>query len=86
LDEGALEKYRVEKADHHLPRHVIKTSRPGGVNVYFANTRQMWVFYGNGNQPVDEWGCHTELILDDQSAEFDDLFKRASSSPVISVD
>ncbi|MFT5369555.1 MAG: hypothetical protein ACI8V2_004533, partial [Candidatus Latescibacterota bacterium] len=60
-------------------------SRPGGVNVYFENSRQMWVFYGNGNQPVDEWGCHTELIRDDESAEFDDLFKRASVSPVISV-
>ncbi|MBT3604220.1 MAG: enolase [Candidatus Latescibacteria bacterium] len=86
LDEDALEKYRVEKADHSLPRHVIKTSRPGGVNIYFATTRQMWVFYGNGNQPVDEWGCHSELIRDDESVEFDELFKRASESPVISAD
>ncbi|MGA1199289.1 MAG: hypothetical protein ACO36I_22570, partial [Candidatus Latescibacterota bacterium] len=77
---------RVDKADHSLPRHVIKTTRPGGMNIYFAKTRQMWVFYGQGNQPVDEWGCHSELIRDDASAEFDDLFQRASVSPVISAD
>ena len=83
IDEDALEKYRVDKADHTLPRRLIKVSRPGGVNVYFANSRQKWVFFGNGNQPVDDWGCHTDLIEDDQSSDFDSLHQRASVSPVI---
>jgi len=83
LDMDALEKYRVEKADHALPRRLIKVSRPGGVHIYFANTRQKWVFYGNTNQPVDEWGCRTNLIEDDKSSQFAELHARASQSPVI---
>ena len=83
LDEDALERYRVEKADHSLPRRLVKVTRPGGVNIYFANSGQKWVFFGKGNQPVDEWGCQTELLDDDGSADFADLHQRASQSPVI---
>jgi len=78
LDEEALEKYRVEKADHTLPRRLIKVMRPSGGHVYFANSQQKWSFFGAGNQPVDDWGCPTVLIDDDGSGEFDDLHRRAS--------
>ncbi len=86
LDRDALEHYRVEKADHSLPRRLVKVIRPGGVNIYFANSGQKWTFYGKGNQPVDDWGCQTELLDDDGSAEFADMHKRASQSPVITSD
>ncbi|MBT6146307.1 MAG: enolase, partial [Gemmatimonadetes bacterium] len=86
LDEGALSKYRVEKADHSLPKRLIKVSRPGGVNVYFANSGQKWEFYGKGNQPVDEWGCSTEYLEDDGTAEFSDLLTRAGQSPVVTME
>lgn len=86
LDEGALEKYRVEKADHSLPKRLVKVSRPGGVNVYFANSGQKWTFFGRGNQPVDEWGSSTELLEDDGSAEFAELHRRASESPVLTAE
>ena len=85
LDENALEKYRVDEADHALPRRMIQTTRPGGVTIYFANTSQMWTFYHGGNSPVDEWGCHTELLDDDGSADFNDLYVRAEVSPVITT-
>jgi hypothetical protein len=42
------------------------------------------VFFGKGNLPVDEGGSHTELVDDDGSAEFADLHKRATESPVLS--
>ena len=83
IDEDALEQYRVEKADHSLPRRLIKVSRACGVNVYFANTRQKWTFFGHGNQPVNEWGNHTELLDDDGTPEFTKLHERASQSPVL---
>ena len=86
LDADALEKYRVEKADHSLPRRLIRVTRPGGVHIYFVNSRQKWVFYGTTNQPVDEWGCSTELLDDDGSTEFADLHKRASEAPVVTRD
>ena len=86
VDDDALERYRVERADHSLPRRLIKVSRACGLNVYFANTAQKWVFFGNGNQPVNEWGNHTELVDDDGSASFADLHQRATQSPVLSAE
>lgn len=83
FDEAALEKYRVEEADHAIPRHLIRVTRPGGTQINFARTEQMWDFYMAGNQPVDEWGCHTELLDDDGSADFAKLYAQANASPVI---
>jgi hypothetical protein len=85
MDEDAIEKYRVEKADHSLPRRMIKVNRASGLNVYFANTRQKWVFFGDGNLPVDDWGSSTDYIDDDGSADFDALFKRAEMEPVVTA-
>ena len=79
-----MEKYRVEKADHSLPRRLTCVVRPGGARVYFANSGQKWDFFGRGNRPVDDWGCRTELIDDDGSSEFADLHERASRGPVVS--
>ena len=83
MDEEAIETYRVEKADHELPRRLIKVIRASGMNVYFANTKQKWVFFGDGNLPVDEWGSATEYLDDDGSLGFEELFKRASEAPVL---
>ena len=83
MDEDAIETYRVERADHELPRRMIKVNRPSGVNVYFANTRQKWVFFGGGNLPVDEWGSSTEYLDDDGTKAFDELFKQASEELVL---
>ena len=86
IDEDALERYRVDTADHSLPRRLVKVTRPGGVNVYFANSGQKWTFFGRGNQPVDDWGCDTDMIDDDGSAEFSSLYDRAAESPVITTE
>jgi L-alanine-DL-glutamate epimerase-like enolase superfamily enzyme len=83
MDEDAIETYRVDKADHALPRRMIKVNRPSGLNVYFANTKQKWVFFGNGNMPVDEWGSSTEYLDDDRSKSFEELFARAEVAPVV---
>jgi len=60
--------------------------RPGGVNIYFANSGQKWTFYGKGNQPVDEWGCSTEYLDDDGTSDFSNLLERAAQSPVITTE
>ena len=83
IDENAIEKYRIKKADHDLPRRLIKVTRPGNINLYFSNTQQKWTFFQDGNHPVDEWGSKTELIDDDGGSEFSDLYTRASTSPVL---
>jgi hypothetical protein len=69
-----------------LPKRLIKVIRPGNINVYFVNSGQKWEFFGKGNQPVDEWGCSTELLEDDGSGEFASLHERASVSPVITAE
>ncbi|HAA75655.1 TPA: enolase [Candidatus Latescibacteria bacterium] len=83
MDEDAIERYRVEKANHDLPRRMIKVNRASGLNVYFANTRQKWVFFGDGNLPVDDWGSSTEYMEDDGSEGFEELYRKASDGPVL---
>jgi L-alanine-DL-glutamate epimerase-like enolase superfamily enzyme len=88
LDEAAISKYRVEKADLTLPNRLIKYSRANGVNVYFAdnshNTAPMWTYFSQGNQPLFERGVKTELLEDDGSSAFADLRARALVAPVLS--
>ena len=83
LDEDALERYRVDKADHSLPRRLTEVTRPGGTKIYFVNSGQKWTFFQGGNRPVDDWGSTTRLVDDDGTSEFEDLFRRASASPVV---
>lgn len=90
IDEAALEKYRVEEADLSLPRRLVKFTRACGVSVYFADnshsTSPMWNYFRTANQPVFEWGNHTELLEDDGSAEFADLHARALVAPVLTAE
>ena len=83
LDQDALERYRVEKADHSLPRRLTEVIRPGGTRIYFANSGQKWTYFQGGNRPVDDWGCTTLLLDDDGTKDFADLHRRASEGPVV---
>ncbi len=92
LDEAAIAKYRVEQADLSIPKRLIKYSRPCGVNVYFSNilgyhsqqTSQIWNYFAQGNQPAFEQGVNTELLDDDGSPGFADLYERTQVAPVLS--
>lgn len=87
VDEAAIDKYRVEKADLSLPRRLVKYSRDCGISVYFSDhshsTSPVWDYFKAGNQPAFERGVTTELIDDDGSAEFADLHARAKENPVL---
>lgn len=87
IDEDALAKYRVEKADLALPKRLVKYSRPNGVNVYFADdshsTSSVWDYFRHANQPLFERGVKTELLDDDGSSAFADLHKQALIAPVM---
>ena len=86
VDQAALDRYRVDKADLELPRRVIRYRRPSGLTVHFAAHAlpgsSMWNYFAAGNQPAFEGGVVTELIDDDGSGEFDRLFERTLVSPV----
>ena len=87
IDEQALTRFGVEQADLELPRRLVRYSRACGVHVYFASdshhTSDMWRYFAAGNQPAYERGVHTELLDDDGSAEFADLYRRAQAGPVV---
>ena len=88
IDEAALDKYRVEKADLTLPKRLIRYSHANGVNVYFAdnshNTAPMWQYFSKANQPLFERGVTTTLLEDDGSASFADLHQAAQAGPILS--
>ena len=86
VDEAALDKYSVKRAEHSLPKRLIKVCRPSGVNVYFTRPAQNWEFTWSGNQPVDEWRSRTEYLDDDGSPEFTSLHAEASNAPVFRRD
>jgi L-alanine-DL-glutamate epimerase-like enolase superfamily enzyme len=87
VDEAALETYCVDEAELALPRRMVRYSRPCGVEVYFAddshNTSDMWKYFATGNQPLYERGVRTELLDDDGSRSFEDLYTRAKVAPVL---
>lgn len=87
IDEAALAKYRVEKADLSLPKRLVRYRRANGVSVYFADnshsTAPMWNYFRTNNQPLFERGVTTELLDDDGSPAFADLHKRALEAPVL---
>jgi L-alanine-DL-glutamate epimerase-like enolase superfamily enzyme len=87
IDEEVLAKHRVEQPDHTLPRRLVKFTRACGISVYFANdshhTSEMWRYFSLGNQPVFERGNHTELLDDDGSPEFAELYRKAQAAPVL---
>ncbi len=88
IDEGALEKYRVDEADLSLPPRLIKYSRANGINIYFSDNSfsggsHMWNYFRTANGPLYERGVNTELLDDDGSKEFADLRARATQAPVM---
>ena len=46
----------------------------------------MWNYFAAGNQPAYEGGVATELVEDDDSAEFQRLYELTMDSPVVGSD
>jgi hypothetical protein len=88
VDEAALAKYKVEKADLTLPKRLVRYSRSNGVNVYFADNSHssapMWNYFREANQPLFERGVTTTLLDDDGSPAFAELHKQARIAPILS--
>ena len=87
VDEAALDRYRVARANTALPRRLIRYRRASGLTVHFVPEARpgssMWSYFAAGNQPACERGVTTELLEDDGSAEFRRLYERAAAGPVV---
>ena len=87
IDDEAIERYRVDEPDLKLPRSLTVVHRPMGVNIYFTRgLHSMWPFYERVDAPLYERGVWTDMMVDDGSADFDDLWRRASVNPIISAE
>lgn len=83
VDEEALERYRMPEP-HVVPerKHILTVTWPSGRAVHYTSSNQMWVDFLAGNHPVQERGVEFEIRVDDGTAEWAELFERASRQPV----
>ena len=89
IDEAAARKYETEAphvdADRHGDRHVYRYNRACGVSVHVA-ARNRSVFHGRYTAaalPICEPGSTLDIIDDDGSREFDQLWEEAGDNGIL---
>lgn len=85
LDRDAIEKFRVEKPPARPePARLIETRWPDGKKMYIANTGQVNFMLTHGQRgkiPFYVPGAQTELVPDDGSAKWKDLYEKSRREP-----
>lgn len=84
IDEGALERFRMQPPhEHPAPRMIMSVVWPGGRVMHYTQMRpQCWDDFWHGNQPAQERGATMEVHFDDGTPEWAELHARASRAPV----
>ena len=84
IDEGALERFRMQPPyEHPAPRMIMSVAWPGGRVMHYTQMRpQCWDDFWAGNQPAQERGVTMEVRYDDGTPEWADLYARAALAPV----
>ncbi|MDE2127625.1 MAG: mandelate racemase/muconate lactonizing enzyme family protein [Armatimonadetes bacterium] len=83
VDEGAIERYRMNPPhEHPKPRLLLTVRWEGGRTVHFSSLRQCWNDCWAGNHPVQEPGVKMEVRSDDGSPEWAELYRRTEAAPV----
>ncbi len=86
FDEAALDRYRMAQPyDLPEPRHVLSVVWPGGRVAHYARMQQCWDDFARGHLPAQERGVALEVRPEDGSADWADLYARASLAPVYDV-
>jgi hypothetical protein len=82
IDEDSLEKLRVEPPVEKLePKWVIAVVWPSGRRTYYANSAEYHQDFNTGNEPIFERGVKLEVIEDDGSKSFSDLYEKVQNGP-----
>jgi hypothetical protein len=75
IDLDALERYRVDHSFLEPPKHIYRYSRANGeVTYYGCGKQELQTIYPQSAQPVAEAGSALEVVPDDGSAEFAELY------------
>jgi L-alanine-DL-glutamate epimerase-like enolase superfamily enzyme len=83
VDEGALEKYKMEPPYQHPPiRQLLQVRWQDSRKRYYARIGQVWTDALHGNMPIHERGVRMEPLPDDGSPEWSEMYGRAEQGPV----
>jgi len=82
VDEKALQDYSATSSAKENLRAVYAVVRANGEHTYYARARQYLEDFLNGTGPVFERGMHLEVLPDDGTATWEDLYGRAQAGPV----
>ncbi|GDX41125.1 hypothetical protein LBMAG21_14170 [Armatimonadota bacterium] len=83
IDESALTRFKMAPPhEYPRPRAILSVVWEGGRVVHYRDMKQVWDDCWAGNQPVQERGVRMETWKDDGSAEWADLYARATDFPV----
>jgi L-alanine-DL-glutamate epimerase-like enolase superfamily enzyme len=83
VDEAALARYRMDPPyEIAYPPQLLAVRWPGGRSVHYADMAQCWADFLAGNAPAQERGATMELVPDDGSPGWADLYRRARFAPV----
>src|SRR5262249_17601344 len=83
LDEGALQRLRVDEPRAIRPWDMVRVAWPDGRQVYFADKSQCQADFLKGNQPLFVRGVRLELLKDDGSAAFARRREAVQQGPVV---
>lgn len=84
VDEDLVERLRAASADvPEVPRHVTSVVYADGSRWHFASDTQRHEAFYFGHAPGFEPGIHLETRADDGSADFDELYQRCATAPLV---
>lgn len=83
-DEEAINRFRVAEGYRpDPPRNLYRVSWPSGAQVvYKVGHDGLWVDFEAGNQPLFHRGVRLDILPDDGSPEWADLYQRTQQGPV----
>lgn len=84
LDPAAIEKYRVDYTFVNPPKHVYRYVRANGAVTYYGCSKQeLHRAYPDDAQPICEAGSTLEVVADDGSAEFAQLYEAVQNGRTV---
>ena len=84
VDGEAVQKYKVDYSFVDPPRHVYRYSRASGETTYYGcNKQDLHAVYPNDAMPTCEAGSNLEVVSDDGSDAFKDLYDAVQSGSTV---
>ncbi|HXF63794.1 MAG TPA: mandelate racemase/muconate lactonizing enzyme family protein [Caldilineaceae bacterium] len=84
VDLDAVEKYRVDYTFVEPPRHIYRYARANGeVTYYGCGKQELHRIYPDSAQPVSEAGSSLDVVADDGSAAFAELYEAVQNGRTV---